>query len=194
MANCGLRTSGRHAMSRIASAIVKSRCNRIQKVMSAAFASIRDHAAHIGTNFLDFENQYQYAACAASPDGVKMKTTPRKLSAQLLVAAAVLTLSGASQAGPSNLWTDNHGHNSIAVPLDTPNQGIARARQLMHDQEHLRAARALHKVVTRWPNANQAHELLAEALNKLGETELAEKHTRLARGSSAGSEAISTVN
>lgn len=123
-----------------------------------------------------------------------MNTTPRKLSAQLLVAAAILSLSGVSQAGPSNLWTDNHGHTSIAVPLDTPNQGIARARQLMDDQQHLRAARALHKVVTRWPNATQAHAMLADALTKLGETELAEKHTRLARAHGAGAEAISTVN
>lgn len=123
-----------------------------------------------------------------------MNTTPRKLSTLLLVAAATLSLSGVSQAGPSNLWTDNHGHNSIAVPLDTPSQGIARARQLMQDQQHLRAARALHKVVTRWPNASQAHELLADALTKLGETQLAEKHARLAREIGAGAEPVSTVN
>lgn len=123
-----------------------------------------------------------------------MNTTPRKLSAQVLIAAATLVLSGAGHAGPSNLWTDNHGHNSIAVPLDTPNQGIARARQLMEDQQHLRAARALHKIVTRWPQATQAHELLAEALTKLGDTQLAEKHARLARSGGAGAEPISTVN
>ncbi|MBL8517889.1 MAG: hypothetical protein JNM76_13080 [Betaproteobacteria bacterium] len=119
------------------------------------------------------------------------QTTSRRIS--VLLAAAAFTLSGASFAGPSNLWTDNHGHNSIAVPLDTPNQGIARAKQLMQDQQHLRAARALHRVVTRWPNASQAHELLADALNKLGETQLADKHARLARATAAG-EPISTVN
>lgn len=123
-----------------------------------------------------------------------MNTTPRKLYAQLLTAAVAATLSGAAYAGPSNLWTDNHGHNSIAVPLDTPNQGIARARQLMEDQQHLRAARALHKVVTRWPGATQAHELLAEALTKLGDTALAERHTRLARADGAGAESLSTLN
>jgi Tfp pilus assembly protein PilF len=117
---------------------------------------------------------------------------PRNVSVALAVVA--LTLSGASFAGPSNLWTDNHGHNSIAIPLDTPNQGIARAKQLMQDREHLRAARALHKVVTRWPNASQAHELLSEALTKLGETQLAEKHSRLARATAAGAEPISTIN
>ena len=123
-----------------------------------------------------------------------MNTPPRKRLAQLFVLTALLSLAGMSQAGPSNLWTDNHGHNSIAVPLDTPSQGIARARVLMDDQQHLRAARALHKVVTRWPNATQAHELLAEALTKLGETDLAEKHSRLARASGSGAEPISTVN
>lgn len=123
-----------------------------------------------------------------------MNTTPRKRLAHLFVLTALLSLAGLSHAGPSNLWTDNHGHNSIAVPLDTPSQGIARARVLMDDQQHLRAARALHKVVTRWPNATQAHELLAEALTKLGETDLAAKHSRLARASAAGSEPISTIN
>lgn len=119
-----------------------------------------------------------------------MFKTPRNVS--VLVASAALLVSGTCLAGPSNLWTDNHGHNSIAVPLETPNQGIARARQLMQDQQHLRAARALHKIVTRWPNATQAHELLADALTRLGETELAEKHARLARAA-GGAEAVSTV-
>ena len=114
-----------------------------------------------------------------------MNQTPRKVS--VLLAIAALAVSGSCLAGPSNLWTDNHGHNSIAVPLDTPSQGIARARQLMQDQQHLRAARALHKVVTRWPKASQAHELLAEALTNLGETQLAEKHAQLARATAAGS-------
>jgi Tfp pilus assembly protein PilF len=124
----------------------------------------------------------------------KMNKTPREVSALLAVAALSLAASGACLAGPSNLWSDNHAHTSVAVPLDTPSQGIARARQLMHDQQHLRAARALHKVVTRWPNASQAHELMAEALTKLGETDLAEKHSRLARSTAAGAEPISTLN
>ena len=64
----------------------------------------------------------------------------------------------------------------------------------MQDNEHLRAARALHRVVTRWPNATQAHDLLAEALTKLGEPALAAKHARLARGGGDGAEPISTVN
>ncbi len=110
-----------------------------------------------------------------------------------LLAAATLA-SSIAFAGPSNLWTDNHGHNSVAIPLETPSQGIARARVLMRDNEHLRAARALHKVVTRWPNATVAHELLAESLNKLGETSQAAHHARLARGAAIGSEPISTIN
>lgn len=119
-----------------------------------------------------------------------MKITPRKIAAILAVTAA--GLAGSCFAGPSNQWTDNV-NESVAVPLDTPTQGIARAKVFLADGEQVRAARALMKVVKRWPGAVEAHQLLSQTLRGLGETELAQRHEQLARAHASGAEPVSTL-
>ncbi len=99
---------------------------------------------------------------------------PAKFTSRLtLLAFACAGFISAAQAGPSNLWTDNVISESQAVPLTTPNQGLARARQLMADGDYLRAARALNKVVTRWPTSEEAQRLLEQSLARLDAKELA---------------------
>lgn len=124
---------------------------------------------------------------AASPFPARRAGT--RLTRMLLVAACAGIIT-AAQAGPSNLWTDNSLSESQAIPLTTPNQGIARARQLQADGDHARAARALHKVVKRWPTSEEAQRLLAHSLERLGESDLAAHHARLAVALAADPQAV----
>jgi Tfp pilus assembly protein PilF len=109
---------------------------------------------------------------------------------RLLLAAVCAGCITAAHAGPSNLWTDNVLSESQAIPLTTPNQGLARARLLMADGDYARAARALNKVVKRWPSSEEAQRLLAQSLEKLGESDLAAHHARMAVALSAQSDAV----
>lgn len=108
--------------------------------------------------------------------------TSSRLSLLAIVCASFVT---AAQAGPSNLWTDNVISESQAIPLTTPNQGLARARQLMADGDYERAARALNKVVTRWPTCEEGQRLLAQSLARLEGTALTARNDKTTNASKA---------
>lgn len=116
---------------------------------------------------------------------------PAKFTSRLTLLAFVCAgCISAAQAGPSNLWTDNVISESQAVPLTTPTQGLARARQLMADGDYARAARALNKVVTRWPSSEEGKHLLAQSLAKLEGTDITAQAARPAKASIADSETV----
>jgi predicted Zn-dependent protease len=102
-----------------------------------------------------------------------MHTTPRSRPSPSPRARALRSLAAALLAGsiaPASAgasWIDNP-HESIAVPLESPQLGIARARWLLERQATERAIAALKKVVARYPNADEAHRLLAALTSAQG--------------------------
>jgi Tfp pilus assembly protein PilF len=97
-----------------------------------------------------------------------------------LVAVSIATALSPVQAGI--LWVDNE-NESIAVPLESPTLGVARAKYYIEQGQADRAQMALKKVVAKFPTATEAHRLLAGIYRNAGKTELALTHDTLARAS-----------
>jgi Tfp pilus assembly protein PilF len=114
-----------------------------------------------------------------------MKNPLRTSSTQLFSLAVTTVLcsytllnSSISQAGV--LWVDNE-RESVAIPLESPALGIARAKLYLAKGDSERAVLALRKVVAKYPTAAEAHELMAGIYREQGKTELASLHDKLAR-------------
>lgn len=102
----------------------------------------------------------------------------RQIALAASLCSAALFTAGAADAGV--LWVDNE-HESVAVPLESPAIGISRAKMYLANGEVERAARALRKVVAKYPSATEAHQLLAGIYRGQGKTELAMLHDALAQ-------------
>ncbi len=101
----------------------------------------------------------------------------RQIALAASLCSAALFTAAAADAGV--LWVDNE-HESVAVPLESPALGISRAKMYLANGDVERAARALRKVVTKYPTATEAHQLLAGIYRGQGKTELAMLHDALA--------------
>ena len=95
-----------------------------------------------------------------------------------LVAASLAIGIAPAQAGI--LWVDNE-NESIAVPLESPTLGVARAKYYIEQGQADRAEMALKKVIAKFPTATEAHRLLANLYRDAGKTELAVAHEKSAR-------------
>lgn len=103
-------------------------------------------------------------------------------AARLALIAAALLAASLTPAFAGVSWVDNP-HESVVVPLESPNLGISRARWHLEQKSPERAIAALKKVIARFPTATEAHRLLADIYRNEGKTELAEAHALLARQS-----------
>jgi Tfp pilus assembly protein PilF len=101
----------------------------------------------------------------------------RQIALAASLCSAALFTAAAADAGV--LWVDNE-HESVAVPLESPAMGVTRAKMYLEKGEVERAARALRKVVAKYPTATEAHQLLAGIYREQGKTELASLHDRMA--------------
>ncbi|MBL8513617.1 MAG: hypothetical protein JNJ55_06465 [Betaproteobacteria bacterium] len=102
---------------------------------------------------------------------------PRNLTLTALVAASLSTGIAPAQAGI--LWVDNV-NESVAVPLESPALGVARAKYYLEQGSAGRAELALKKVIAKFPTASEAHRLLAGIYRSAGKVELAATHEALA--------------
>lgn len=95
-----------------------------------------------------------------------------------LVAASMAASIAPAQAGI--LWVDN-ANESIAVPLESPTLGVARAKLYLEQGSTERAEMALKKIISKYPATIEAHRLLAQLYRIAGKTELAAAHEKSAQ-------------
>ncbi len=103
----------------------------------------------------------------------------RTSTAMLAAFIAVSLASGYSTARAGNLWVDSP-YESVAVPLESPSLGIARAQQYLELRRLDRAELALKKVIAKYPTSTEAHRLLAKLYEDTGKADLALAHQKLA--------------
>ena len=104
----------------------------------------------------------------------------RFYSAAVAAFLAASVASGLPAAHAGNMWVDNP-YESIAVPLESPALGIARAQMYLDQQRLDRAEMALKKIIAKFPSSPEAHRMLAKLYQDAGKTELALLHEKQAR-------------